>query len=167
MGMCKWFFKDATKIQNGRQRSTPNFFVGAKNLKLKSEIIQILLSHFPQYADVQVIFLGFYWNSQWLPWISFIFSCGRKNWKIEISNNLHCTISLPTIWKYRTSVLLFLIEKRLSKQTVCLNFSQHAVTFSSVVMRDTFFSKLLLLWAVNKLILLPYIPVYYAMFFSS
>ena len=34
MGMCKWFFKDATKIQNGRQRSTPNFFVGAKTLEL-------------------------------------------------------------------------------------------------------------------------------------
>ena len=35
MGICKWFFKDATKIQNGRQRSTPNFFVGAKTPKLK------------------------------------------------------------------------------------------------------------------------------------
>ena len=30
MGMCKWFFKDFTEIKNGRQRSTPNFFVGAK-----------------------------------------------------------------------------------------------------------------------------------------
>ena len=28
-------FEDATKFQNGRQRSTPNFFVGAKSLKLK------------------------------------------------------------------------------------------------------------------------------------
>ena len=33
IGMCKWFFKDATKIQNGRHRSTPNLFVGAKTLK--------------------------------------------------------------------------------------------------------------------------------------
>ena len=34
MGMCKWFFRDATKIQNGRQRSSLKFFVGAKTLKL-------------------------------------------------------------------------------------------------------------------------------------
>ena len=134
MGMCKWFFRDATKIQNSRQMSTLNFFVGAKTLKLKvrnysnftitfpmiwrcagdffkvllifkmaatdqlwfflwaqklqnlkSEIIQILLSHSPRYGDVQGIFLRFYWNSKWPPWINFIFFCWRKNWKIEIS----------------------------------------------------------------------------------
>ena len=34
MVMCKWIFKDATEIQNGRQRSTPKKFVGAKTLKL-------------------------------------------------------------------------------------------------------------------------------------
>ena len=31
----QFFFKDATKIQNGRQKSTSKFFVGAKTLKLK------------------------------------------------------------------------------------------------------------------------------------
>ena len=35
MWMCNCFFKDATKNQNGRQKSAPNFFVGAKTLKLK------------------------------------------------------------------------------------------------------------------------------------
>ena len=35
MGRCKWFFKDITEIQNGRQSSNPNFFVGAKTLKPK------------------------------------------------------------------------------------------------------------------------------------
>ena len=35
MWMCNWFFKDATKIQNGRQKSTPKLFVDAKNLKLE------------------------------------------------------------------------------------------------------------------------------------
>ena len=35
MGMCKWFFRDATKIQNGCQRSTLKNCVGAKILKLK------------------------------------------------------------------------------------------------------------------------------------
>ena len=50
------FFKDATKFQNGRQKSTPKFFVGAKT----SEIIQILQSHSPQYGDMQVIFLRFW-----------------------------------------------------------------------------------------------------------
>ena len=35
-----------------------NFFCGEKTSKLKSEIIQILLSHSPRYGDVQVIFQG-------------------------------------------------------------------------------------------------------------
>ena len=81
-------------------RGQLNFFCGRKSLQnLRKEIIQILLSHFPRYGDVQVIFLRFYCNSKWPPWINFIFSCGRKNWKIEISINSHCTITLPTIWK--------------------------------------------------------------------
>ena len=29
MGMCKWFFRDATEIPNGRQKATPKNFVGA------------------------------------------------------------------------------------------------------------------------------------------
>ena len=58
MGMCKWFFKDATKIQNGRQRSTPNL-CAQKLQNWKSEIIQISLSHSSRYGDVQVIFEGF------------------------------------------------------------------------------------------------------------
>ena len=41
--MCEYFFKDITKIQNGRQRSTPKNFVGGKT--------QILLSHSPPYGD--------------------------------------------------------------------------------------------------------------------
>ena len=34
MGMCKCIFKDATEIQNGRQRSTPKKIVGAKTKDL-------------------------------------------------------------------------------------------------------------------------------------
>ena len=78
MGMCKWFFKDATKFQNGRQRSISNFFVGTKTLKLKSGIIQILLSHSPRYGDVQVTFLRFYWYSKWPPQINLNFCGGAK-----------------------------------------------------------------------------------------
>ena len=63
MDLCKWYFRDATKIQNGRQRSTLKFFVGAKTPKLKkSEIIQILQSHSPRYGDV--FFSRFYRNSK-------------------------------------------------------------------------------------------------------
>ena len=36
------------------------FFVGAKTQNLKSEIIQMSLSHSPPYGDVQVIFLKFF-----------------------------------------------------------------------------------------------------------
>ena len=100
MWMCKWFFKDATKFQNGRQRSSLNFLWAQKLQNLKLEIIQILLS--PRYGDVQLIFLRFYWNSKRPPWINFIFFCESKNRKIEmkwISNNSHCTITSPTIWK--------------------------------------------------------------------
>ena len=53
------FFRDATKIQNGRQRSTPNFFVGAKTEKLKSVIIHILQSHYPPSGNVQGILMKF------------------------------------------------------------------------------------------------------------
>ena len=48
------------QIQNGRQRATLKIFVVQKLQNLRKEIIQILLSHFLQYGDVQVIFLGFY-----------------------------------------------------------------------------------------------------------
>ena len=42
-------------------RGQPQIFLWAQKLQnLKKEIIQILLSHFPRYGDVQVIFLRFY-----------------------------------------------------------------------------------------------------------
>ena len=53
MGICKWFFKDATKIQYGRQSSTPIFFVGAKTPKLEVGNYSNII---PRYRDVQVIF---------------------------------------------------------------------------------------------------------------
>ena len=59
MKMCKRFFKDATKIQNGRQRSTPYFVVSAKTEKLKSVIIHIVQSHYPPSGNVHVILLKF------------------------------------------------------------------------------------------------------------
>ena len=81
-------------------RGQLQIFLSAQKLHiLKSEIIQILLSHSPRYGDVQVIILSFFLISKWPPWLNFIFFCGRKNSKIEISNNSHCTITLPTIWK--------------------------------------------------------------------
>ena len=82
MGMSKWFFRDATKIQNGRQMSTLKFFVGAKTLKL----IQISLSHSPWYGDVQVTFSRFYWNSKWPPQINFDFLGGVETQKICLVN---------------------------------------------------------------------------------
>ena len=42
-------------------RGQPQNFLWAQKLQnLKKEIIQILLSHFQRYGDVQVIFLRFY-----------------------------------------------------------------------------------------------------------
>ena len=52
-------FKDATKIQNGRQRSQ-NFFVGAKTLKLKvRNYSNPTITFLTIYRDVQVIYLRF------------------------------------------------------------------------------------------------------------
>ena len=85
------FFKDATKIQNGRKRSTSKKFVGAKtqngrygstSIFSESEITQILLSHSPPYGDVQVTFSRFYWKSKWPPWINFNFLVGAGTQKI-------------------------------------------------------------------------------------
>ena len=76
MGVCKCLFNDATKIQNGSHRSTLKKIVGAKTFK--SEIIQILLSHFRPYGDVQVTFSRFYFNSKWPPRIKFNFLVGAK-----------------------------------------------------------------------------------------
>ena len=41
------FFKDATKIQNGRQRSALNFYVGAKTPKLESRKLLKFHHHIP------------------------------------------------------------------------------------------------------------------------
>ena len=70
MGMCEWFFWDATQIQNGRQRSTLKFFVGAKTVKLEFRNFSNFPITFPRYGDVQVTFSRFYWNSKWPPQIN-------------------------------------------------------------------------------------------------
>ena len=76
-------------------RGQLQIFLWAQKLQnLKSEIIQILLSHSSRYGDVQ----GFT-EIQNVRHDKLHIFCGRKNWKIEISNNSHCTITLPTIWK--------------------------------------------------------------------
>ena len=97
--MCKWFFRDATKIQNGRQRSTLINVVGAKILKLKVRNYSNFTITFPtiwRYAwDFFKVLLIF--NMAAMDKLHIF--CGRKNWKIEIINNSHCTITSPTIWK--------------------------------------------------------------------
>ena len=97
-GCASDFLKMLPNFKMAARGQLQKFFGALKLQNLKKEIIQILLSHFPRYGDVQVIFLRFYWNSKWPPWINFIFSCAKTE-KIEISNNSHCTITLPTIWK--------------------------------------------------------------------
>ena len=50
---------NATKIKNGRHRSTPYFSVAQKPKNLKLAIIEILRSNSQQHGDVQVIFSSF------------------------------------------------------------------------------------------------------------
>ena len=74
-----------------------HFFCGRKNLK--SEIIQILLSHSLPCGDVQGIFSSCYWNSKWLPRINFNFFVGAKTLKLKVRNYSNSTITPPTIWR--------------------------------------------------------------------
>ena len=99
-GCASYFLKTLPKFKMAAIGSI--FFVGAKSLELKVgnyTNFSIAISTISGYGDVQVIFLRFQWNSKRPPWINFLFFCGRKKWKIEITNNSHCTITLPTIWK--------------------------------------------------------------------
>ena len=72
-GCASDFFKDATKFQNGHQMSIP------KSTKLKERNYSNFTITFPTIWRYASDFFKFYWNSQWPPWINFIFSCGRKN----------------------------------------------------------------------------------------
>ena len=118
MGMCKWFFRDATKIQNGRQRATLNFFVGAKTLKLKvGKIIQILLSHSPWYGDVQVSFSKFYWNSKWPPQINLNFLGGVKTQKNCLVNFfIYFNITFLATWGCASDFLKMLPNFKMAKK---------------------------------------------------
>ena len=76
-GCASDFLKMQPNFKMAARGQLQNFFGALKLQNLKKEIIQILLSHFPRYGDVQVIFLRFYWNSKWPPWINLIFSCAK------------------------------------------------------------------------------------------
>ena len=64
-------------------RGQPQIFLWAKTLKkkLKSEIIQILLSHSPQYGDVQVTFFKVLLKFKMAARDQLQIFCGRKNSK--------------------------------------------------------------------------------------
>ena len=56
-----WFYQiDATKFQNGHQRSTPKFFVSAKTLKLSQKLFKFYY-HIPHNMEMcRWLFLRFY-----------------------------------------------------------------------------------------------------------
>ena len=64
-------------------RGQPQVFLRAQTLKknVKSEIIQILLSHSPQYGDVQVTFFKVLLKFKMAARDQLQFFCGRKNSK--------------------------------------------------------------------------------------
>ena len=97
-GCASDFLKMLPKLKMAARGELQSFLWAQKLQNLKSEIIQILLSHPPRRGDVQVFFkvlLIF----KMAAMDKLYFFCGRKSWKIEVSNNSHCTITLPTIWK--------------------------------------------------------------------
>ena len=52
MWMCKWFLKNATQIQHGRQKSTPKFFVGRKNFKTERLKLFKFYNHTPHNMEM-------------------------------------------------------------------------------------------------------------------
>ena len=77
-GCASDFLKDATKIQNGHQKSTPKKFVRAKTLKLNGRNYLNFTTTFPTIWTCAGDFLRFCWNSKWSPRINFIFLRSRK-----------------------------------------------------------------------------------------
>ena len=87
MGMCKWFCKDATKIQNGRQRSTSKLFVGAKTLKLLSQKLVKFYYHIPRDMEMsRWLFQGFteIQNGRHISTSIFLWAQKLKKLKTEI-----------------------------------------------------------------------------------
>ena len=79
MGMWKWFFRDATKIQNDHPRSAVNNFLWAQklqNLVRNYSNFTITLPTIWRCAGAR-----FYWNSKSPLWINFIFFVGTKTLK--------------------------------------------------------------------------------------
>ena len=82
--MCKWFFKDATKIQNGRQKSNPNFFVCAKTLKLNVRNYLNFTITFSTIWRCAGDFFRFHWNSKLPPRINFNLFRSRKHKSLKL-----------------------------------------------------------------------------------
>ena len=97
MGMCKWFFKDATKIKNGCQSSTLIFFVGAKTQKLKVGNYSNFKIAFPIIWRCAGDFVKVSMQFEMAAMDELHNFCGSKNSKNKVRNNSHITIT--TIWK--------------------------------------------------------------------
>ena len=59
-GCASDFLKMLPNFKMAARGQLQNILSAQKLQNLRKEIIQILLSHFPRYGDVQVIFLRFY-----------------------------------------------------------------------------------------------------------
>ena len=71
-GCASAFYKILPKFKMAARGQLQKNLWAQKLENLRSEIIQILLSHSPRYGDVHVIFSRFYGNSKWPPCMNFI-----------------------------------------------------------------------------------------------
>ena len=85
-GCASDFLKMLPKFKMATRSQLQNILWAQKPWNLKSEIIQILLSHSLPYGDVQVTFLRFYWISKWPPQINYNILVGAKSQKISLVN---------------------------------------------------------------------------------
>ena len=102
MGMCKLFFKDATKIQNGQR---PNF-LSAQKLTESQKLFKFYY-HISHYIDMhRWLFQGFteiqndhHRSSSYFLWVQKLI--------IEVRYNSFFTITSPTICKCAGDLLKF------------------------------------------------------------
>ena len=92
------FFKDATKIQNGRQKLTPKFDVGAKTLKLNVRNYSNFTITFPTICRCAGDFFKVLLEFKMAAMDHSIFFMSQKH-KNLVVNYLNSTITFLTIWR--------------------------------------------------------------------
>ena len=115
------FLKDASKIQNDRQKSTPNFFEGSKTLKLNVSNYSNFTITFPTIWRCAGVFF-FLLRLKMANTDQFQFFWGRRKLKNLVANYSNFTILFPTIWRCACDFLKVLPKFKMAAMHELYNF---------------------------------------------